>query len=55
MDTDFELHRIPANIPKPIQIPPRSNRSAQVSIPISSISSPFVPNPFVRNTYALST
>ncbi|CAF4452773.1 unnamed protein product, partial [Rotaria magnacalcarata] len=55
MDTDFELHRIPANISKPIQIPPRSNRSAQVSIPISSISSPFVPNPFVRNTYALST
>ncbi|CAF3506519.1 unnamed protein product [Rotaria socialis] len=55
MDTDFELHRIPVNISKPIQIPPRSNRSAQVSIPISSISSPFVPSPFVRNTYALST
>ncbi|CAF4287909.1 unnamed protein product [Rotaria magnacalcarata] len=55
MDTDFELHRIPVTISKPIRIPPRSNRSAQDSIPISSISSPFVPNPFVLYTYALRT
>ncbi|CAF3349874.1 unnamed protein product [Rotaria sp. Silwood1] len=43
IDQDFELHKIPVTSSKAIYIPPHSNRSSKVSIPISSVYSSFVP------------
>ncbi|CAF2792588.1 unnamed protein product [Rotaria sp. Silwood2] len=39
IDQDFELHKIPVTSSKAIYIPPHSNRSSNVSIPISSVYS----------------
>ena len=43
IDKDFILHKIPVTLPKPMVIPPHSNCSTTVSIPVSSIFSLFVP------------
>jgi hypothetical protein len=44
MDTDFEVHKIPVTSSQLIYVPPHTNRMTNVSIPISSIHSSFVPN-----------
>ena len=48
IDQDGELHKIPVTSSNPIYIPPHSNRSSSVSIPISSISSSFVPHSHLK-------
>ena len=53
MDKDFEPHKIPVTSSKPIFIPPFSNRSTKVTIPISSVYSSIVPNSHLKYNTSL--
>jgi predicted aspartyl protease len=53
VDKDYEVQRIPVTSAKQTYIPPYSNRSTQVSIPLSSVYSPFVPNSHLRYNTSL--
>jgi hypothetical protein len=55
IDKEYALRQIPVTISKPLFIPPHSNRSTRVSIPISSICSSFVPTSNISNQTSLIT
>jgi hypothetical protein len=53
IDKDYSLRRLPVISSKSMVIPPHSNRSTQVSTPISSICSSFVPTPPLMSPLSL--
>ncbi|CAF1299976.1 unnamed protein product [Didymodactylos carnosus] len=53
IDQDKNPYIIPVTLSKPVNIPPNCNRQAKVSIPVSSVTSAFIPNSRFRQNTSL--